>query len=227
MQNKKAKQEFGAAKWLCVIGLTCALGGIVGYFNLRIFGLEDGAPYIGAVAVMNGIAVGIAHYTTSKNRTMRVAAFTFDVLLFVILMISAAYSISGLREMSMARQMEQGRSASLEQAGKLKSGRAQLEAVRWLSAKDSDVESMQAIFKRYESPLFWLMIAEIGLSGLACFTLFGISHLRDDNDNGIPDIFEAEETVSTAITRREAGEFDDIEAVEVRPTGRLQGKGQR
>ncbi len=198
------KQEFGIAKWFFVISLTAVLGGIVAYFNLRIFGQEDGMPYVLAIVVMGGIAIGVAHYTGSENKMMRTAAFTCDVALFVVLIISAAYSISGLRELSLARQIGEERSTAIKEVGNLKSKQAQLEATRWLAAKDSDNESMQATFKRYERPLFWLMIAEVGLSGLACFLLFGISHLRDDNHDGIPDVVQ-----SKKVARPDQQEFPE------------------
>lgn len=184
------QKEFGVMKWLMVVILTITFGGIVAWFNLSIFGL-DGIPYLAAIAALVGVAIGITKFTDSRNKMLRTATFICEILLFVVLVISAAYSISGLRELGLAKQVGEGQAKSLEQIGKLRGSQAQRDAIQFVSAKNSNSRSVQEIFKDYERPLFWLMIAEASLCVITLFVLFGISHLRDGNGNGIPDFLEA------------------------------------
>lgn len=192
------QKEFGVMKWLMVVILTITFGGIVAWFNISIFGL-DGIPYLAAIAALVGVAIGITKFTDSKNKMLRTATFICEILLFVVLVISAAYSISGLRELGLAKQVGEGQAKSLEQISHLRGSQAQREAIQFVSAKNSNSRSVQEVFKDYERPLFWLMIAEASLCVITLFVLFGISHLRDDSNNGIPDFLERKQEFPSEI----------------------------
>lgn len=184
-----AHKEFAVMKWVLVAFLSLTFGGIVAWFNISIFG-ADGAPYIAAIAALVAVGIITTKYTDSPKPGMRVAAFICEIALFAVLIVSVAYSISGLRELSLAKQVSAEQSGDLDKVGKLRGSRAQREAIQWLAAKNSSSKSVQAIFADYERPLFWLMIVEAALSVLTVFVMFGLSVLPDRNNDGIPDVLQ-------------------------------------
>ena len=191
-------KEFGVMKWVLTTVLAITFGGIVAWFNVAIFGY-DGVPYLAAIAALVAISIVTTKYTGSHNKAVRTAAFCLEIGAFVILIVSVAYSISGLRELSLARQVGVEQGQTLKEIGNLKSRQGQLEAVRWMSAKNSTSKTIQAVFADYERPLFWLMILEAGWGVLTVFVLFGLSVLPDRDGNGIPDVFERKNEFPTEI----------------------------
>lgn len=202
------KREFGAMKWIFVTALTAVLIGIVGYFNLRIFGFEDGLPYVFAVVCIGGGAICIAHYVSSRNKVLARAAFVFDVLLYSVLIFSAAYSISGLREMGLAKQVNADQNEAIKGIGGLRSRRAQSEGMEMVAAKYSQSQDVQAVFARYERPLFYLLVIELAMFGLAMFTMIGIAFLPDRNDDGTPDLLQSKAELGSFSEAKTSDEFE-------------------
>ncbi len=170
-------KEFSILKWLVFPSLTLALAGVIAYFNVRVFGLEDGAPYIIVVGVLTGFSIAINKYIGSENVALARAAFILEIILALALAINAAYSFSVQRDMSIARQSEQTRSDDLKTISSLKSRTAQRDATKMIASNSGEVKSAQQIFADNERPLFWIMIAELLAYIVSAFTLLGISHL--------------------------------------------------
>lgn len=170
-------KDFSILKWLVFPSLTLALAGVIAYFNVRVFGLEDGAPYIIVVGVLTGFSIAINKYIGSENVALARAAFILEISLALALAINAAYSFSVQRDMSVARQSEQTRSDDLKTISSLKSRTAQRDATRMIASNSGEVKSAQQIFADNERPLFWIMIAELLAYIVSAFTLLGISHL--------------------------------------------------
>lgn len=169
------KKEFSVLKWIIFPAMTLALGAVIVWMNVSVFGWQDGAVYIGVVLAISGFSVAIVKYTTSEDRRLVVTAFVLEILLFAALIVNAAYSLSVQREMSIARQAEHATTEGLEAAGKLRDRRAQRDAVKLVSTAER--KSAQQIFALHERNLFWLMVAELCAFAVAAFVLLAVSHL--------------------------------------------------
>lgn len=179
----KQRKPFSILKWLVFPSLTLALAAIIAWFNVQAFGWQDGAVYIGVVAVVTAFSIAINKYVKliddddpSSDR-LAVTAFVFEILLTLALIINAAYSLSVQREMSIARQGESAQNQSLESVSKFKDRRAQREAARMLREQSKGAQSVQAIFAANERVLFWIMIGEMLAYAIAAFTLYAVSSL--------------------------------------------------
>jgi hypothetical protein len=170
-------KDFSILKWLIFPSLTLALGATIAFFNVRVFGFEDGLPYIVIVAVLVAFSIAINRYISSENTALARAAFVLEIVLIFALMLNAAYSVSVQREMSVARQAENARSEDLKTISSLKSRTAQRDATRMIASKTDGAKSAQDIFAENERPLFWIMIGEMIAYIISAFTLLGISHL--------------------------------------------------
>ena len=169
------RKEFSVLKWVIFPAMSLVLAGVIGYFNIQVFGEKDGTPYVAIVALIAGFSIIINKYTESDNRSLVIAAFVCEIFLTAVLIGNAAYSLSVQRKMSVARQGDQAQTESLEKISKLKGWRTQREAVK----KIGDHTSAQKTFAEYERMLFWIMVAELTLFGVCAFTLFGIAKILD------------------------------------------------
>ena len=197
-------------KWSILSVVLLGLAGVVVWFNLRVFGWQDGAPYIAVVAFI----VLVSFITTRHIKRNPVttnflkAAFVFEILLTVALGVNVAYSLSVMREMSVAGQAEEQHSRDLQTTSqtvdsiaKLTSPAAQRAAARALEAqqkaqageKPAQVITRAAVFSANEKVLFWIMIAELSVAMLATFTLLGLS-VFDRDMSGVPDFLERPES---------------------------------
>jgi len=180
MKNRK---PFSILKWIVFPSLTLALAAAIAWFNVRAFGWEDGAVYLGVVAAITLFSIAINKYVKliddddSANDRLAVAAFIFEIILTVALIINAAYSLSVQREMSVARQRESAQGKDLETATRFRSKAAQREAARMLREQGRDSRNSQVIFAENERPLFWIMVGELLAYGVAAFTLLAVSSL--------------------------------------------------
>jgi len=218
MSDRKPIEEFGVMKWLFMVALTATLCTITSYFNLRIFGAEDGLPYVFAVTCIGAGTLANARYLSSKNRGMRYAAYIFEVLLSIVLIVSAAYAMSGLRELSLARQVNQSQNEAIKDIKDLKSRSAQKAGMEMVAAKYSKSQDVQAIFTKYDKPLFYLLIIELSAFGLSIFTMMGIAFLPDRDGDGVPDIFQS---------KKEGEVFDAVDSAENFNGEAIRPKGQR
>ena len=196
------RKEFSILKWIIFPLNSVVLAGIIAYFNLRVFGLEDGAPYTAIVALIGVFSIIINRYTESDNRTLARAAFVFEICLTAALIANACYSVSVQRKMSVARMAESSQAQTIGEISKMRGSRTQREALQ----KVDKQESAQSVFASVEQILFWLMVAELGLYGLSSFTLFAIAKLTDDDRDPahLADEFptEVDATEHRAIARR-------------------------
>jgi hypothetical protein len=167
------RKEFSVLKWIVFPAISITLAGVIAWFNIQVFGIEDGVPYVVIVALIAGFSIIINKYTESQNNKLVVAAFVCEIFLTAALIANAAYSLSVQRKMSVARQSDQTQSATIAQISKLRGKRAQEKAVDKMGAH----ESSEAIFATYEQVLFWIMISELSLFGVCAFTLFGIAKI--------------------------------------------------
>ena len=169
----KPKREFSILKWIIFPSMSLTLAGIVAWFNLTVFGWEDGLPYTVIVLMIGVFSVIINKYTESSNHRLATGAFVFEIFLMVMLIINAAYSISVQRKMSVAKMGERSQKETISEIGKLRGSRTQREALK----KIEKPESAMAVFSDVEAVLFWIMIAELALYAVAAFTLFAVAKL--------------------------------------------------
>lgn len=170
------KKEFSILKWIIFPLNSILLAGVIAWFNLRVFGWDDGLPYSLIVALIGIFSVIINKYTESENRTLARATFVFEIVLTAALIGNAAWSLSVQREMSVARMGETNQKETIAEIGKLRGGRTQRAALDKIDKQ----QSASSVFARYEKTLFWIMVAELGLYGLSAFTLFALAKLMDD-----------------------------------------------
>jgi hypothetical protein len=170
------KKEFSILKWIIFPLNSVLLAGVIAWFNLRVFGWDDGLPYSLIVALIGIFSIIINKYTESENRTLARATFVFEIILTAALIGNAAWSLSVQREMSVARMGEASQKETITEIGKLRGGRTQREALKKIDKQ----QSASSVFARYESVLFWIMVGELGLYGLSAFTLFALAKLMDD-----------------------------------------------
>jgi len=182
----------GWEKWLLMSVIILGLSAIVVYFNLRVFGLTDGAPYVAVVSLMALTSLLITRHVKRYPVTTSfvVAAFIYEILLTATLATNAAYSLSVMRVMSVAGQGEAAMAANLETATKFKTDRAQREALALVSHQ-APTASRSAVFAEKENFLFRLMLLELCFVGIAIFSLIGLSIFGDRDGNGIPDFLES------------------------------------
>ena len=195
------RKEFSILKWVVFPANSVVLAGVVAYFNLRVFGLEDGVPYSIIVAMIGLFSIVIVKYAESDNRTLARAAFVFEVILICALIVNAAYSISVQRKMSVARMAETNQKETITEIGKLRGSRTQREALQKIDKQ----QSAQSIFANVEQVLFWIAVGELLLYALSTFTLFAIAKLVEDDrsEAAPPDEFPAALDVEKrSITRR-------------------------
>lgn len=170
------KKEFSILKWIIFPLNSVLLAGVIAWFNLRVFGWDDGLPYSLIVALIGIFSIIINKYTESENRTLARATFVFEIILTAALIGNAAWSLSVQREMSVARMGEASQKETITEIGKLRGSRTQREALKKIDKQ----QSASSVFARYESVLFWIMVGELGLYGLSAFTLFALAKLMDD-----------------------------------------------
>ena len=190
-QSNNAPAGFASwEKWLLMLAVIIGLASVVVWFNLRTFGYLDGAPYLAVVGFVVLVSLLVTRHVKRSPVTLAFvrAAFIFEVLLAIALGINAAYSLSIVREMSVAGESEQRLQANIEAASKLKSPAAQRRAMRLVESQ-GQVTTKAAVFAAAERRLFWIMIAELGIALLATFTLLGLS-VFDKDLNGVPDFLE-------------------------------------
>jgi len=188
----------GWEKWALMSVLILGLASILIYFNIRVFEW-DGWPYISVVAFIVLLSFVVTRHIKRSpvTRNFLTAAFVFEVLLTLALGINAAFSLSVMREMSVAGQGEVSQRETLKEVGKLKGWRTQRDALKMVGTGGA-IETRQAVFARNERWLFWIMIGELGIALLATFTLLGLS-VFDQDKNGAPDFLEGKDE----ITQRE------------------------
>src|SRR5262245_46767361 len=183
-------------KWLLMSIIITCLSAIVIWFNLMVYGIYDGASYIGVVLFIVVLTFVVTRHIKRNPVTSSflVAAFTFEVLLAIALGVNAGYSLSVQREMGIAGADVQTRKEIIEAAGKLRGSRNQREALELAGAgnKDQLVQTRAQIFKLHEHNLWIILMIEIGIAMLATFVLLGLS-VFDRNLDGVPDILQKPE----------------------------------
>ncbi len=193
-------------KWMIMAMVILGLSAVIVYFNLRVFGVADGIPYIAVVSFVVLVSLLVTRHIKRHPVTVNFirAAFCFEVLLTIALGINAAYSLSVMREMSVAGEDEKRQTETLkettqtvESIAKLTSPAAQRAAARALEAQQKQQSgekpaapvSRAAVFAAKERILFWIMLGELAISMLATFTLLGLS-VFDRDFSGVPDFLE-------------------------------------
>jgi hypothetical protein len=167
------RKEFSVLKWIVFPAISITLAGVIAWFNIQVFGLEDGLPYVVIVLLIAGFSIIINKYTESQNNKLVIAAFVCEIFLTAALIGNAAYSLSVQRKMSVARTSDQTQTQTIERISRLRGRRAQEKAIDKMGAH----ESAEAVFAGYEQVLFWIMIGELSLFGVCAFTLFGIAKI--------------------------------------------------
>lgn len=176
------RKDFSILKWIIFPLNSIVLAAIIAWFNLSVFGFEDGLPYTAIVALIGVFSILINKYTESDNRTLARAAFCFEIALTAALIVNAAYSISVQRKMSVARMGETSQKETITEIGKLRGSRTQRAALEKMEKR----ESAQSIFGDVERTLFWIMICELGLYAISAFSLFAVAKLMDDSPKPAP-----------------------------------------
>jgi len=190
MSQKSKPGLAGWQKWALMTAIIGGLSAIVVFFNYRVFGVWDGLPYSAVVAFLTLLSFIITLHIKRNAVTTNFlrAAFVFEILLCLALGINAAYSLSVMRDMSVAGQSEDSQRAAIKEIGNLKGSRTQREALKLVET--SNVKTRQQVFGDNERVLFWILISELGIGLLAFFTLLGLSVFDKDGD-GVPDVFQS------------------------------------
>lgn len=198
-------------KWTMMLLIVVGLSSIVVYFNVRVFGWWDGAPYIVVMASVVILSLFITRHLKHDAATtnFKIAAYIFEGVLIVAMVVSVAYSLSVMRVMSVAGQEEdhqtelaKTQAQSLTAIGRFKSPQAQRVATGTLAASrpqgkgTSPSLTKMEVFSQYERILRWIMIGELGFTLFAFFVLLGLSVFDKDGD-GIPDFMQ-----KTPMTRQ-------------------------
>jgi len=194
MQNQKSKLGLRDwEKWLLMSIIITCLASIVIYFNLMVYGLVDGASYIGVVLFIVVLTFVVTRHIKRNPVTSSflVAAFVFEVLLALALGVNAGYSLSVQREMGIAGADMAERKAIIEAAGKLRGSRNQKQALELAGAnnKSQSIQTRAQVFAEHERNLWIILMSELGVAILATFVLLGLS-VFDKNLDGIPDVFQ-------------------------------------
>lgn len=186
-------------KWLILSVVNLGLSAVIIWFNIRVFGLAEGGPYIAVVSFLMLLSFVVTRHVkrTPVTKNFTRAAFLFEVLLTVALGLNVAYSLSVLRGMAVADQATHQLTENLEAVSKLRGSRAQRDALQLVQAA-GPVSSRQTVFLAAERILFWVMIAELVIGLLATFTLLGLS-VFDQDQSGVPDFLETSRAVRPVV----------------------------
>ncbi len=190
-------------KWVIIFVMIAGLSSTIVYFNVRVFGWMDGAPYIavvGVIVLLSFIVTRHLKYNAVTTNFLR-AAFIFEILLCIALGVNVAYSLSVMRVMSVAGQGEahqtelaKTQTQTVAEIAKFKSAQAQRVAARTMAASTPQgkgtVLNKTEVFSQHERVLFWIMIGELAVAGFAFFVLLSLS-IFDADGNGVPDFMES------------------------------------
>ncbi len=188
-QNQERPGFHPWEKWLLMSIIILCLSAIVIYFNLTVFGLSDGAPYIGVVlfiVILSFLITAHIKWHPVTTGFLR-AAFLFEVLLCAALGVNVAYSLSVQREMSIAGLTEQTRKDTIAEISKLRGQRNQRQALRYAGVNEKEqARTRDSVFKEKERVLFWIMMGELGIGLLGTFVLLGLSTFGKDKVQAVP-----------------------------------------
>ena len=197
-------------KWLVFPSMSLTLAGIVAWFNITVFGWENGVFYIAAVAIIALFSIAINKYVGSDTSRLAVAAFIFEILLILVLGANAIYSLSIQREMAVApRQAETSQKETIKEIGKLRGSRTQREALK----KMDKPTSAQSVFAENERILLWLMAGELLAYILSAFTLYALSHLVGEKRSQTFTVSRSNEVVTNPFPA-------ELDAADRRPSSR-------
>jgi hypothetical protein len=171
-------------KWLILSVINLGLSAVIIWFNVRVFGLAEGAPYIAVVSFLVLLSFVVTRHVkrTPVTKTFTQAAFLFEILLTVALGLNTALSLSVLRGMAVADQATHQLTENLTAVSKLRGSTTQREALQLVQSA-GPVSSRQTVFMATERLLFWVMIAELVIGLLATFTLLGLSVFQTDQSD--------------------------------------------
>jgi len=168
-------KDFSVLKWFVFPVVTIALSAVVLYFNVQAFGW-DSLPYFIALGSVLIASLVLCYFTGHRRRGVRIAAFAFECVMWIVLIGNAAYSFSAQRDFAIARQAGQARKDTIAEIVKLKSGRAQRDAIGQLG--DASAMDAMAIFGKVEWSLRAFMIAELVSSLGGVLFVFGLTVIR-------------------------------------------------
>ncbi len=192
--DSSRSQKFGFAgweKWALMSVIILGLSSVIVYFNFRVFGMADGWPYTAVVAFIVLLSLIVTRHVKQNPVTTNFlrAAFIFEVLLCVVLCLNVVYSLSVMREMSVAGQNEKEWREAIDSVSKLRGRNNQKQALQQLKQDGYKIQTRQEVFVEKEQVLFWIMMAELTVALLATFVLLGYS-VFDRNNNGVMDFLE-------------------------------------
>jgi len=167
------KKEFSVMKWVFFPALTLALGLIVAFVNLKVFGWDNGFVYVVLLGVIVCFSIAINRYTGSENKKLAFAAFLCEIFLVCSLIANAGYSLYVMRNMVIADHATEESKATLDTISRLKSRRAQDRAV----TKMGEIKSSAQTFKEHEFYLLCLFIAECLIYAISLFVLVGLAQI--------------------------------------------------
>src|SRR5262245_54624625 len=204
-----AQKEFSVLKWLTFAPIVLGLSGAIVYFNLKLFAGEGSVIYIVALVCVNITSIVMVHFTGSSKRPVRFTAYTFEGLLILALLLNVSYSLSAQRDLSLVKQAGTDRNAALGEIAKLKSGRAQREAIGLLS----DVPDVRTAFGSFDAFLFWVMVLELTLALGGLFTLYGVASIKPGMRRMPAGSFYGARAIVTSGAQMPASSFSRIKRV--------------
>src|SRR5262245_50347345 len=180
------REEFSIAQWVWSIAFTAALTAIITIFYFRQFELMDALPYFGALAFIAGVSIWLTKYCDSPSDPFKLAAFCCKVFLWLVMAVNAAVCFSIGREMTVDNKEasriaddEKRYSENLKEISKNAGRKGNYELSKRLNEhKKEEYETIQQIFKKHESVLFWLMVIEFGAAGLVAVIMLGLHAFR-------------------------------------------------
>jgi len=139
-EGSQMTQKLGFAsweKWALMSVIILGLSSIVVYFNFRVFRIEDGWPYSAVVSFIVLLSFIVTRHIKRNPVTTNFlrSAFVFEILLCAVLCGNVVYSLSVLREMSVAGQNEKEWREAIDSVSKLRGQNNQKEALQQLKNK--------------------------------------------------------------------------------------------
>lgn len=162
-------KDFAVLKWVIFPVIAIGLAVAVSWFNVGVFGWEGSAMYLIVMGVLVAISLVFLRATSSDKRAVMIAAFIFHLMLDAALVVNLVYSLNAQRGLVMTKESVTERKEEMAEISKLRSRKAQTEAVKQLGAR-ADVHDA---FGKFERALFVITMAELGCGVIGLFVVFG------------------------------------------------------
>lgn len=169
--TRKMKKDFSLIKWF-IFPLLVLIGAVsLAYCSTEIFGFEGSFPYylvLGGIFIISFIL--ILHCGNDENRPAQIAAFAFESIGIIVLIVVCGIAIAAMREISSIRKVQGSNNQSIEAISKLKSRSAQATLAKTAVAPVNEAE----VIAKIETRLNYGFAFECGVYFIGLFTVYGL-----------------------------------------------------